>query len=114
MTYVLLVHDRPDYLTALGGPHQSLTSAVSELSRHPMEEEHSTIALETVALYYVAWQNKQGDLGDVPLAEDFAFTGPDPTVMSSVLPPCRPLRAGPPSRAHVRVRTRCVCFDQAC
>jgi hypothetical protein len=33
-------------------------------------------ALETVALYYDAWQNKQGDFSDVPLAEDFAFTGP--------------------------------------
>jgi ketosteroid isomerase-like protein len=33
-------------------------------------------ALETVALYYDAWQNKKGDLGDVPLADDFEFTGP--------------------------------------
>ncbi len=33
-------------------------------------------ALETVALYYDAWQNKQGDLTDVPLADDFRFTGP--------------------------------------
>jgi ketosteroid isomerase-like protein len=33
-------------------------------------------ALETVARYYDAWQNKQGDMTDVPLAEDFAFTGP--------------------------------------
>jgi hypothetical protein len=32
--------------------------------------------LETVALYYDAWQNKHGDFSDVPLAEDFAFTGP--------------------------------------
>jgi SnoaL-like domain len=32
--------------------------------------------LETVALYYDAWQNKQGDLTGVPLADDFAFTGP--------------------------------------
>lgn len=32
--------------------------------------------LETVALYYDAWQNKQGDFSDVPLADDFAFTGP--------------------------------------
>jgi hypothetical protein len=29
-------------------------------------------ALETVALYYDAWQNKQGDFNDVPLADDFA------------------------------------------
>jgi hypothetical protein len=33
-------------------------------------------ALETVALYYDAWQNKHGDFSDVPLAENFAFTGP--------------------------------------
>ena len=32
--------------------------------------------LETVALYYDAWQNKHGDFSDVPLADDFAFTGP--------------------------------------
>ena len=33
-------------------------------------------AAETVALYYDAWQNKHGDMTDVPLAEDFRFTGP--------------------------------------
>jgi hypothetical protein len=32
--------------------------------------------LETAALYYDAWQNKQGDFSDVPLADDFQFTGP--------------------------------------
>ena len=32
--------------------------------------------METVARYYDAWQNKHGDMTDVPLAEDFAFTGP--------------------------------------
>ena len=32
--------------------------------------------LATVALYYDAWQNKQGDLSDVPLADDFGFVGP--------------------------------------
>ncbi len=32
--------------------------------------------LETVALYYDAWQNKQGDFSGVPLADDFAFNGP--------------------------------------
>ena len=32
--------------------------------------------LETVALYYDAWQNKHGDFSDVPLADDFEFTGP--------------------------------------
>jgi hypothetical protein len=29
-----------------------------------------------VARYYDAWQNRQGDFGDVPLAEDFHFVGP--------------------------------------
>ncbi len=33
-------------------------------------------ALEAVALYYDAWQNKQGDFSEVPFAEDFEFTGP--------------------------------------
>ncbi len=33
-------------------------------------------AAETVAQYYDAWQNKQGDLSDVPLADDFRFSGP--------------------------------------
>src|SRR5215207_9730169 len=31
---------------------------------------------EAVARYYDAWQNKHGDLADVPLADDFRFTGP--------------------------------------
>jgi hypothetical protein len=29
-----------------------------------------------VARYYDAWQNKHGDFGEVPLAEDFHFVGP--------------------------------------
>jgi ketosteroid isomerase-like protein len=33
-------------------------------------------AQETVARYYEAWQTKRGDLADVPLADDFQFTGP--------------------------------------
>ena len=33
-------------------------------------------ALETVALYYDAWQNKHGDFSEVPLADDFEFAGP--------------------------------------
>ena len=33
-------------------------------------------ALETVALYYDAWENKRGDVSAVPLAEDFEFVGP--------------------------------------
>lgn len=33
-------------------------------------------AHEAVARYYEAWQKKHGDLGDVPLADDFEFTGP--------------------------------------
>jgi ketosteroid isomerase-like protein len=31
---------------------------------------------EVVDRYYHAWQNKAGDSSDVPLAEDFEFTGP--------------------------------------
>jgi hypothetical protein len=33
-------------------------------------------ALETAAIYYDASQEKRGDFSDVPLAEDFQFTGP--------------------------------------
>jgi hypothetical protein len=33
-------------------------------------------ALETAALYYDAWMNKHGDFSEVPLADDFGFTGP--------------------------------------
>jgi ketosteroid isomerase-like protein len=33
-------------------------------------------APETVARYYDAWQTKRGDFSDVPLADDFQFTGP--------------------------------------
>ena len=32
--------------------------------------------LQAAAAYYDAWQNKHGDFSDVPLADDFAFTGP--------------------------------------
>jgi ketosteroid isomerase-like protein len=31
---------------------------------------------ETVDRYYDAWINRAGDFTDVPLAEDFVFTGP--------------------------------------
>ena len=33
-------------------------------------------ALETVALYYDAWRNRHGDFSNVPLADDFQFSGP--------------------------------------
>jgi ketosteroid isomerase-like protein len=33
-------------------------------------------ARETVALYYDAWRNEHGDFSNVPLADDFRFTGP--------------------------------------
>jgi ketosteroid isomerase-like protein len=31
---------------------------------------------EAVSRYYDAWRNKGGDFSEVPLAEDFEFTGP--------------------------------------
>jgi ketosteroid isomerase-like protein len=31
---------------------------------------------EIVDSYYDAWKNKGGDLSDVPLADEFSFTGP--------------------------------------
>lgn len=33
-------------------------------------------AQQTVAHYYDAWENRRGDLSEVPLAEDFEFKGP--------------------------------------
>lgn len=33
-------------------------------------------ARETVARYYEAWQTGRGDFSDVPLADEFQFTGP--------------------------------------
>jgi ketosteroid isomerase-like protein len=33
-------------------------------------------AQEIVDAYYDAWQNRSGDLSEVPLADDFSFTGP--------------------------------------
>ena len=31
---------------------------------------------QAVASYYDAWQNKGGDFGEAPLADDFEFIGP--------------------------------------
>jgi SnoaL-like domain len=33
-------------------------------------------AEQTVALYYDAWRDRQGDMSSVPLADDFRFIGP--------------------------------------
>ena len=33
-------------------------------------------AHETVARYYDAWQNRRGDMSEVPLADEFQFVGP--------------------------------------
>jgi hypothetical protein len=33
-------------------------------------------AEQTVALYYDAWRNRQGDMSGVPLADEFRFIGP--------------------------------------
>ncbi|MGH2947964.1 MAG: nuclear transport factor 2 family protein [Solirubrobacteraceae bacterium] len=32
--------------------------------------------LDVAALYYDAWKNKNGDMTEVPLAEDFSYIGP--------------------------------------
>src|SRR5258708_31626821 len=39
-------------------------------------EDLTMTVLETVALYYDAWQNKRGDFSEVPLADGFEFIGP--------------------------------------
>jgi hypothetical protein len=38
--------------------------------------ENPMTAAETAARYYDGWQNRQGDLSEVPFADDFQFTGP--------------------------------------
>ena len=40
-------------------------------------------AMETVARYYLAWQSRRGDMTDVPLAEDFRFSGPVASFVSA-------------------------------
>src|ERR687895_2613699 len=42
----------------------------------PLDQEVTMTAQEIVARYYDAWQNRAGDFSDVPLADDFTFTGP--------------------------------------
>jgi hypothetical protein len=51
---------------------------VSEQSEELFDrlEDLTMTVLETVALYYDAWQNKRGDFSEVPLADDFEFIGP--------------------------------------
>jgi len=41
-----------------------------------MSSEDQMTAADAVARYYDAWQTKRGDMSDVPLADDFRFTGP--------------------------------------
>jgi hypothetical protein len=53
-----------------GGP-------VSEQIRHQSDQGAIQMtAQEIVARYYDAWQTKSGDFSDVPLADDFQFSGP--------------------------------------
>jgi hypothetical protein len=55
--------------------------------------------LETVALYYDAWQTKQGGFSDVPLADDFAFTGPVASLITDAEKRLDPSRESRRSRA---------------
>jgi hypothetical protein len=41
-------------------------------------------AAQTVAVYYDAWRNHQGDMSSVPLADDFRFIGPVASFDSAV------------------------------
>jgi ketosteroid isomerase-like protein len=43
---------------------------------NPLTQESVMTVQEIVDSYYDAWQNRAGDFSDVPLAEDFRFTGP--------------------------------------
>jgi hypothetical protein len=59
--------------------------------------------LQTVALYHEAWQQKQGDFSDVPLADDFEFTGP---VASFDTAECTPRASSPRIEGHAEPRLR--------
>jgi hypothetical protein len=41
-----------------------------------MSEPQTLARFHPVARYYGAWQTKGGDMSEVPLADDFTFTGP--------------------------------------
>jgi hypothetical protein len=41
-----------------------------------MTEPQTLARFHPVARYYDAWQTKGGDMSEVPLADDFEFTGP--------------------------------------
>lgn len=70
-------------------------------------------ALETVAHYYRAWQRRRGDMTDVPLAEDFRFSGPVASFESADAFRAMAREAGP-AVTSFEVRRRFVDGDTVC
>jgi hypothetical protein len=80
--------------------------------------EGTMTPLGTVAPYYDAWQYKQGDFSEVPLADDFKFVGPIASFDNAVDCYARrswaggnaallahdPITHGPPSEDEIRRR----------
>jgi hypothetical protein len=69
--------------------------------------------LQTVALYYDAWQNKHADFADVPLADDFEFIGPVASFESAAGYRAMAREAGQ-ALTNFRVRRQFVDGDVVC
>jgi uncharacterized protein (TIGR03086 family) len=67
----------------------------------------------TANLYYDAWQHKAGDMSGVPLAEDFAFTGPVASFESAAGFRAMATQAGPAVRSFA-VRHQFTDGDLVC
>ena len=68
---------------------------------------------ELVARYYDAWQNRRGDLSDVPLADDFRFSGPVASFDTADSYRAMALQAGQ-AVTSFRVRKQFVDGDTVC
>jgi SnoaL-like domain len=65
-------------------------------------------AEQTVARYYDAWRTRRGDMSEVPLADDFRFSGPVASFDSAE--GYREM-AGQAGRAVTRFEVRCQFID---
>jgi hypothetical protein len=70
-------------------------------------------AQETVALYYDAWQHRRGNLDQVPLADDFQFSGPVASFDSAEGYRAMAREAGP-AVTRFEVRRQFVDGNQVC
>jgi len=70
-------------------------------------------ARQIVNTYYAAWQERAGDMSDVPLAADFTFTGPVATFDNAASFRAMAAQAGAAVR-NFRVRHQFVDVDLIC